>query len=177
MRYGTPPLVEMYYTVQEAALCLRLSDRTVKDRLKAGDLGREVVDLGTEKRPDYRIPATGINGWLARCRVFGKTEPDASLANSSALLKPGRRALMELYYTVVEVAGCLRLTDRTVKDKSKAGDFGSGVVNVGTVQRPDYRIPATGINAWLATHILPVPEPIVTRSVGQLRRKAAGVSK
>lgn len=65
--------VEMHYTVQEAALLLRLCDKTVIVKLKAGEFGRDVVDLGSAKRPDYRLPASGINGYLDARRVFSES--------------------------------------------------------------------------------------------------------
>jgi len=62
--------VEMHYTIDEAALLLRLHRKTVIERLLRGDYGREVNNQGTEQRPDYRIPASGLNADLARRRVF-----------------------------------------------------------------------------------------------------------
>jgi hypothetical protein len=47
------------------------------------------------------------------------------------------------------------------------------VVNIGTTEQPDYRIPASAINAWLSARRV-FPEPgIAARTVGELRRKAA----
>ena len=62
--------VEMYYSVTEAAFLLRVCTKTVLGALKARALGDEVVNLGSPARPDYRIPASGLNGYLAARRVF-----------------------------------------------------------------------------------------------------------
>ena len=44
---------------------------------------------------------------------------------------------------------------------------------IGGPERPDYRLPASGINAWVAARRV-FPEPgIAARSVGELRRKSA----
>ena len=72
-------VVEMFYTVQETALLLRLCEKTVIAKLKKRDFGDEVVNLGGLLRPDYRIPASGINRYLAVCRVF----PDYGIAARS----------------------------------------------------------------------------------------------
>lgn len=64
--------VEKFYSVAETALLLSLCPKTVIGKLKARELGEDVVNLGSEERPDYRIPASGINAWLARRRVFSE---------------------------------------------------------------------------------------------------------
>ena len=63
-------VVEKFYSIAETALLLSLSDKTVRRRLEAGELGVDVVNLGSDAQPDYRIPASGINAWLAARRVF-----------------------------------------------------------------------------------------------------------
>lgn len=63
-------VVEMFYTVPESALLLRLCTKTVICKLKRGEFGEDVVNLGSAERPDYRIPASGLNGYLAARRVF-----------------------------------------------------------------------------------------------------------
>lgn len=60
--------VEKYYTVQEAALLLSVSTRTIERRLAGRELG-EVVNLGTAERPVYRIPASGLNAYLEKHKV------------------------------------------------------------------------------------------------------------
>jgi hypothetical protein len=62
--------VEKFYSVTETALLLSLSTDTILRRLKAGELGTDVVNLGSDEAPDYRIPASGINAWLESRRVF-----------------------------------------------------------------------------------------------------------
>ena len=66
--------VEMYYTVGEVSLLLRLHERTVRERIHAREFGAGVVNLGGE-RADYRIPASGINAYLDRRRIFVEDEP------------------------------------------------------------------------------------------------------
>lgn len=65
--------LDMHYTVQEVALLLRVSAKTVIRKLRARELGEDIVNLGTEQRPDYRIPAAGVNAYLDRNKIF--TEP------------------------------------------------------------------------------------------------------
>lgn len=80
--------VEIYYTVQECALVIRLSDRTVKDKAKAGEFGQGVVDLGTLKKPDYRIPGSGINAYLDARRLFSEsTDPVGISARTEGELR------------------------------------------------------------------------------------------
>jgi hypothetical protein len=59
-----------------------------------------------------------------------------------------------------------------VRERIHAREFGHGVVNLGGA-RADYRIPASGINAYLARRKIFMEEPgILARSVGELRRKS-----
>lgn len=62
--------VELYYTPNETALLVRLDVKTVLKKLRAGEFGRTVVNLGSQVRPDYRIPASALNAWLDGRRVF-----------------------------------------------------------------------------------------------------------
>lgn len=81
---------------------------------------------------------------------------------------------VEMYYTVQAVGLLLGFCPKTVIVKLKAGEFGSGVVDLGTVARPDYRLPASGVNGYLdARRVFSEVEPIAARSIGELRRKAA----
>lgn len=64
--------VEKFYSVAETALLLSLCTKTVIQRLTERQFGEDVVNLGTSERPDYRIPASGINGYLAGRRVFSE---------------------------------------------------------------------------------------------------------
>jgi len=75
--------VEKFYSVPETALLLSLCTKTVIEKLKARELGEEVVNLGTEQRPDYRIPASGINAWLNSRRVFSEALADPGIAARS----------------------------------------------------------------------------------------------
>lgn len=65
--------VEMYYTVQELSLLLRLHEKTVVTKLRAGEFGSAVVNLGSELRPDYRLPASSVNSFLEGRRFFPNT--------------------------------------------------------------------------------------------------------
>jgi len=73
--------VEMYYPISAVALLLGLCTKTVTIKLKAGEFGREVVNLGSESGPDYRIPASGVNAYLSARRLF--TEAPAGIAARS----------------------------------------------------------------------------------------------
>ena len=82
----------------------------------------------------------------------------------------------EMFYTIQEVSMLLRVHQKTVLAKMKSREFGSGVVNIGSEQRPDYRVPASGVNEYLAKHRVfteaTVPG-VPTRCTGELRRKVA----
>lgn len=75
--------VEKFYSVDETALLLSLCTKTVLHKLKTGEMGQEVVNLGSDIRPDYRIPASGINTWLQKRRVF--SEPGISARSTGEL--------------------------------------------------------------------------------------------
>ena len=85
-------VLEMYYTVGETALLVRLCTKTVLQKLRAGEFGDAVVNLGSAERPDYRLPASGVNAWLERCRVF--TEPGIAARTEGELRRkaPTQRA-------------------------------------------------------------------------------------
>lgn len=70
--------VEMYYSVRQAELLLGLCSKTLIAKLKAREFGGGVVNLGSEMRPDYRIPASGLNAWLDSRRVFSESSPIAA---------------------------------------------------------------------------------------------------
>lgn len=72
--------VEKFYSVREAALLLSVAEITILRRLKAREFGGDVANLGSAQRPDYRIPASGINGYLQRRRVFTESEPEPGIA-------------------------------------------------------------------------------------------------
>ena len=75
--------IEMYYSVPAAAVMLSLSTKTVLGKLKAGELGSDVVNLGSELRPDYRIPASGINAYLNSRRLFSERAHEPPIAARS----------------------------------------------------------------------------------------------
>jgi len=81
--------VEKFYSVAETALLLSLCTKTVIEKLKARDLGSDVVNLGSELRPDYRIPASGINAWLESRRVF--LEPGIAARSTGELRRKAQR--------------------------------------------------------------------------------------
>jgi hypothetical protein len=84
------PAVEHFYSVQAASLLLGLSTKTVLVKLKAGDLGRGVVNLGGSQRPDYRIPASGLNGYLNSRRVFSETPAPIATRSVGELRRKSR---------------------------------------------------------------------------------------
>jgi hypothetical protein len=57
--------IEKYYTVSAVALLLDFSTKWVTEQLLAGQFGK-CIRLGSGRTADYRIPASGINGWIAR---------------------------------------------------------------------------------------------------------------
>jgi hypothetical protein len=95
--------VEKFYSVAETALLLSICDKTVIRKLKEREFGEDVVNLGSDERPDYRIPASGINAWLARRRVF--TEPGIAARSTGELRrKASQRAGIEAVQTLEPVA-------------------------------------------------------------------------
>lgn len=78
---------------------------------------------------------------------------------------------IEKFYSVAEVSLLLSLCSKTVLEKIHARELGTAVVNLGSDVRPDYRVPASGINAWLESRRVFSEPGIAARSVGELRRK------
>jgi hypothetical protein len=79
---------------------------------------------------------------------------------------------VEKFYSVAETALLLSVCTKTIRRRLEAGDLGAGVVNLGSAAAPDYRIPASAINAWLAARRVFTEPGVAARSVGELRRKA-----
>lgn len=77
--------------------------------------------------------------------------------------------VVELYYTVRDLCCLLRYSDTWVKQRIKAGDFGDGVLDVSG----DYRVPASGVNAFLDRYKFTGAIPVGTaaRTQGELLRK------
>lgn len=80
---------------------------------------------------------------------------------------------VEKFYSVEETALLLSLCTKTVLERMKLGEFGDQVVNLGSPERPAYRVPASGINAWLETRRVFLDFGVAARSTGELRRKVA----
>jgi len=74
--------------------------------------------------------------------------------------------VLELYYKVEEVAFLLRFSTKWVRDRINKGEFGTGVLDV----RGDLRIPASGINDFLARHRRVYDLNIRLANTGRLRR-------
>lgn len=84
---------------------------------------------------------------------------------------------VEMHYTVDQVALLVQLHPKTVIEKMKAGAFGvyrdlADPNKEAKKQSHDYRIPASGINAYLDCHT-PPQLGICARNEGELRRKAS----
>lgn len=81
--------------------------------------------------------------------------------------------LVEKYYTAQQLGWLLELSDKTIRVKAHAGEFGPDVLNL---DGKDIRIPASGVHAYTANHRLCAREelPVAARSEGELRRKVAG---
>jgi len=80
-------------------------------------------------------------------------------------------SLLEMYYTINEVATLLRFSDRWVRDRINDGSFGDGVRDI----NGDLRIPASGVNAFLSLHPRQYDLGIKARNLGELRRKLAKI--
>lgn len=86
----------MYYTPGEIALLLRLHVKTVLGMLRAGAMGGGIVNVGSEVRPDYRVPASAVNGWLAGRRVFQERDlpqPGVAAGSEAVLRRKVRKQL------------------------------------------------------------------------------------
>lgn len=80
--------------------------------------------------------------------------------------------VVEMYYTVPDLCFLLRFSDSYIRRQIKAGQFGprEAIVQIGDGQ---LRIPASGVNFFLAQHAMEPPAGIAARSLGELRRKVA----
>lgn len=79
---------------------------------------------------------------------------------------------VEAFYTVAHVCALLQVSRDWLDERMRAGEFGTIVdLNAGG-GRPEIRIPASGINEYLATHEYQPAKAVVARSKGELRRKA-----
>lgn len=62
--------VEKYYSVTDVAVLIDMHPKTICRKMKEGEFGKAVVNLGSEERPDYRIPSSGVNAYLDARRLF-----------------------------------------------------------------------------------------------------------
>ena len=85
------------------------------------------------------------------------------------------KAAVEKFYSVTETALLLSLSSGTVIEKLKARAFGDGVINLAGAARPEYRIPASGINAWAESCRVFPDVGVSARTLGELRRKVAAL--
>lgn len=85
-------VVEKYYSVGELALLLAVCKKTVLRRIEAQEFGNQVVNLGaSDERPDYRVPASGVNGYLERRRLFSEgSEPGVAARSVGELRRKSR---------------------------------------------------------------------------------------
>lgn len=81
--------------------------------------------------------------------------------------EPAKR-VVEMHYTVQEIATLIRKCDRYVRDRIKSGVFGADVFFIDG----DYIVAASAVNAFLEAHRFPTPG-VTARSEGELRRKLA----
>lgn len=88
-----------------------------------------------------------------------------------------KQRVVELYYSVSELAFLLRFSDTTIRKRIKAGDFSPP----GEDHKPDFsnvididgdlRVPASGVNWFLDQHPLKYDSGIRARNAAELRRK------
>src|SRR6516162_1967993 len=133
-------VVERHYKVKEIAFLLHLPPKTVIQKMKAGDFG-DIYNLRTEEQPDWRIPVSGINGYLQRLsQVLPATPPYVGRElygrKSSGGLQRVMKPVVEIHYTVKRIALLLLLPPEAVIQQLKAGHFGE-VYNLRTEGRPD----------------------------------------
>jgi excisionase family DNA binding protein len=61
--------LQRHYTPREVAELLSLCTWTVRRLIRAREFP-SVVNVGSEQRPDYRVPADEVSSYLARRRIF-----------------------------------------------------------------------------------------------------------
>lgn len=93
-------VVEQHYTIADISLLVGLCKKVLYRKLVAGDFGRDVVNLGSDIRPDYRVPASAINAWLDRKRLFHERARDPGQRVQTS--EPARTAA-ELHQPVPDV--------------------------------------------------------------------------
>ena len=76
--------------------------------------------------------------------------------------------LVEMHYTVHEIATLIRKSRRYIRDQIKLGAFGADVFDIAG----EYVVAASGVNAFLEAHRFHAPG-IKARSEGEFRRKLA----
>lgn len=57
--------------------------------------------------------------------------------------------MREMHYAPARIAALLAMNVRVVRRKIRAGEF-PGAVNIGSDNRPDYRVPVCGLDRWLS---------------------------
>lgn len=62
--------LERHLTPDEVALRLHLHVKTVRGKIRAREFGATVVNVGSEVRPEYRVPVSAVEAWLLSRRVF-----------------------------------------------------------------------------------------------------------
>jgi len=169
-------LVETYCKAKEIAMALRSHPKTVIRKMKAGKFG-QVCNLGSEKRPDWRIPVSGFSRYLQPPSHVRPTAPPGAgrvlnRLHSSALVELAMKGFVEEQLKVKHIALVLQSHPKTVIRKMKAGKFGQAY-NFGTDERPDFRIPVSGLNRYLErlSHVFSTAHPGCRPS---LYRKSSG---
>jgi hypothetical protein len=78
-------VAEKYYAPYQVADLLSVSTKTVLRRLKDGEFGDKVVNVGNADKPLYRIPASAVNAFAERHQVV--TEEPGITARSEQDLR------------------------------------------------------------------------------------------
>jgi len=94
------------------------------------------------------------------------TQLQCTRVHSTTTLMQKQKAV-EAYYSPQHLALLLQFSTKWVWAKIKAGEFGPGCILIGD----DYRVPASGVNAFLERYHLRPAEPVVARNEQELRRK------
>jgi hypothetical protein len=79
-----------------------------------------------------------------------------------------------------DIAAKMAMPRSTVYEMIARGEFGEDVLNVGTVERPRYRVPVASFDAWReARKLRPLADPMPvpgSRSRGSVRRDVIPLS-
>lgn len=149
-------LAQIYYTLGELEFALRFSAVFLRDKIRAGEFGlvHEVLDISG----DLHVPLSGVEFFRARYPMVRAIDDTAKLVG-----------VLELYYSVRELAFLLRFGETTIRRWLKEKQFGP--LDLVLDVAGDIRVPASGVNEFTKAHPLKYDLGVRARNRGELLRK------